>query len=45
MDPVAREAPGEQASTRPSILDVLRMEEIDLNLYRSTLVFADPFPL
>jgi acyl-CoA thioesterase-2 len=27
------------------VLDVLDLEEIDRDLYRSTLVFADPFPL
>jgi acyl-CoA thioesterase-2 len=26
-------------------MDVLRLEEVDKNLYRSTLVFSDPFPL
>jgi acyl-CoA thioesterase II len=29
----------------PTVLDVLTLEEIDRDLYRSTLVFADPFPL
>src|SRR4051794_26077511 len=29
----------------PTVLDVLNLEEIDRDLYRSTLVFADPFPL
>ncbi|MGY1615489.1 acyl-CoA thioesterase [Geodermatophilus sp. SYSU D00691] len=29
----------------PTLLDVLDLEEIDRDLYRSTLVFADPFPL
>jgi acyl-CoA thioesterase-2 len=28
-----------------SLLDVLDLEEIDRDLYRSTLVMADPFPL
>ena len=35
-------APGEPA---PSVLDVLDLEEIDRDLYRSRLHFADPFPL
>jgi acyl-CoA thioesterase-2 len=35
-------APGEDA---PTLLDVLDLEEIDRDLYRSRLVFADPFPL
>jgi acyl-CoA thioesterase-2 len=29
----------------PTVLDVLALEEIDRDLYRSTLSFADPFPL
>jgi acyl-CoA thioesterase II len=29
----------------PTVLDVLDLEEIDRDLYRSTLLFADPFPL
>jgi acyl-CoA thioesterase-2 len=33
------------AEPTPSVLDVLDLEEIDTNLYRSRLVFADPFPL
>ena len=33
------------AESEPTVLDVLDLEEIDLDLYRSTLVFADPFPL
>src|ERR1700712_5269028 len=32
------------ASPDPTVLDVLDLEEIDRDLYRSTLVFADPFP-
>ena len=45
MEPVAGGFDRERAPDSPSVLDVLRLEEIDLNLYRSTLVFADPFPL
>ncbi|MGY1650713.1 acyl-CoA thioesterase [Geodermatophilus sp. SYSU D01119] len=29
----------------PTLLDVLTLEEVDRDLYRSTLLFADPFPL
>src|SRR5919202_5825385 len=29
----------------PTVLDVLDLEELDRDLYRSTLVFDDPFPL
>jgi acyl-CoA thioesterase-2 len=29
----------------PTLLDVLDLEEVDRDLYRSRLVFADPFPL
>jgi acyl-CoA thioesterase-2 len=29
----------------PTVLDVLDLEELDRDLYRSTLVFPDPFPL
>jgi acyl-CoA thioesterase-2 len=36
---------GDPAESQPTLLDVLDLEEIDTNLYRSRLVFADPFPL
>src|SRR5688572_30648485 len=45
MHPVAAGLDVEHAPDRPTVLDVLRLEEVDKNLYRSTLVFADPFPL
>src|SRR5687767_693297 len=35
----------EPAPDGPTVLDTLRLDEIDRDLYRSTLVFADPFPL
>lgn len=38
-------APGTDEGRAPTVLDVLTLEEIDRDLYRSTLVFADPFPL
>jgi len=40
--------PAPQQSTSesgPTVLDVLDLEEIDRDLYRSTFLFADPFPL
>ncbi|MGY1722076.1 acyl-CoA thioesterase [Blastococcus sp. SYSU DS0533] len=40
---MATGADGGQAA--PTVLDVLALEEIDRDLYRSTLLFADPFPL
>jgi acyl-CoA thioesterase-2 len=43
MDPVAgRPEPVPDGAT---VLDVLRLEEIDRDLYRSELVFPDPLPL
>ncbi len=45
MDVVSRALEGEQSPDRLTVLDVLRLEQIDRDLYRSTLVFADPFPL
>ena len=36
---------GDPGEPEPTVLDVLDLEEIDRDLYRSTLVFADPFPL
>ena len=36
---------GDTGESEPTVLDVLDLEEIDRDLYRSTLVFADPFPL
>ncbi len=30
---------------QPTVTDVLTLEEIDRDLYRSTLLFTDPFPL
>lgn len=36
---------GASTQSEPTVLDVLDLEEIDRDLYRSTLVFADPFPL
>jgi acyl-CoA thioesterase II len=45
MDPAVGQTHGEPAPGGPTVLDVLRLDEIDRNLYRSTLVFADPFPL
>src|SRR5688572_19061710 len=44
MGPVAEEPAGVRADS-PTVLDILRLDEIDRDLYRSTLVFADPFPL
>jgi len=35
----------EGAATKPTVLDVLDLEEIDRDLYRSRLVFADRLPL
>jgi acyl-CoA thioesterase II len=35
----------EGALSTPSVLDVLDLEEIDRDLYRSRLLFADPYPL
>jgi len=35
----------EAAPEGPTVLDVLRLDQIDRDLYRSTLVFADPEPL
>ena len=40
-----REPGAAPAESEPTVLDVLNLEEIDRDLYRSTLVFADPFPL
>ena len=40
-----REPGAAPAESEPTVLDVLDLEEIDRDLYRSTLVFADPFPL
>ena len=44
METVAADPDGRRAAG-PTVLDVLALEEIDRDLYRSTLVFADPFPL
>jgi acyl-CoA thioesterase II len=33
------------SAAEPDLFDVLDLEEIDRDLYRSTLVFADPYPL
>ncbi|MBM7808834.1 acyl-CoA thioesterase-2 [Geodermatophilus bullaregiensis] len=35
----------ETAAGSPTVTDVLTLEEVDRDLYRSTLVFTDPFPL
>jgi acyl-CoA thioesterase-2 len=35
----------EGALSTPTVLDVLDLEEIDRDLYRGRLLFADPFPL
>ncbi|WP_236830908.1 acyl-CoA thioesterase II [Blastococcus sp. KM273128] len=43
MDTVAADPDRHPAG--PTVLDVLALEEIDRDLYRSTLLFADPFPL
>ena len=45
MDHVAGNLEEEPAPDGPTVLDVLRLDEIDRDLYRSTLLFADPFPL
>jgi acyl-CoA thioesterase-2 len=45
MDVVTQDLDRERTPDRPTVLDVLRLEQIDRDLYRSTLVFADPFPL
>jgi acyl-CoA thioesterase-2 len=45
MDVVTQDLDRERAPDHPTVLDVLRLEQIDRDLYRSTLVFADPFPL
>jgi acyl-CoA thioesterase-2 len=45
MDVVTQDLDRERAPNRPTVLDVLRLEQIDRDLYRSTLVFSDPFPL
>jgi len=42
---VPSEPGGDTGESEPTVLDVLDLEEIDRDLYRSTLVFADPFPL
>jgi acyl-CoA thioesterase II len=42
---VRSEPGGDTSKSEPTVLDVLDLEEIDRDLYRSTLVFADPFPL
>jgi acyl-CoA thioesterase-2 len=42
---VTQDLDRERTPERPTVLDVLRLEQIDRDLYRSTLVFADPFPL
>src|SRR3954454_6504576 len=44
MDPAAH-GPAAEPVGAPTVLDVLALEELDRDLYRSTLVFADPFPL
>src|SRR5688500_3951348 len=44
MGPVAEEPAGVRADS-PTVLAILRLDAIDSTLYRSTLVFADPFPL
>jgi acyl-CoA thioesterase II len=45
MDHAAGDLEVEPTADGPTVLDVLRLDEIDKNLYRSTLLFADPFPL
>ncbi|MDK3256915.1 acyl-CoA thioesterase [Blastococcus capsensis] len=45
METVAAAAAGDRSAAGPTVLDVLALEEIDRDLYRSTLLFADPFPL
>ena len=44
MDPAAH-GPEAAPVGAPTLLDVLALEELDRDLYRSTLVVADPFPL
>src|SRR3954465_1852577 len=44
MGPGAEEPAGE-GPDGPTVLEVLRLDELDRDLYRSRLVFADPFPL
>jgi len=45
VDSLVEGLEGERDPEGPTVLDVLRLDEIDRDLYRSTLVFADPFPL
>jgi acyl-CoA thioesterase-2 len=45
MDSVVGDPEAKAAPEGPTVLDVLRLDEVDRDLYRSTLVFADPFPL
>jgi acyl-CoA thioesterase-2 len=44
MDPAAH-GPEAAPVGDPTVLDILTLEELDRDLYRSRLVFADPFPL
>src|SRR5215207_5202582 len=37
--------PSTPSASEPDLFDVLELEEIDRDLYRSTLVFPDPLPL
>ncbi|HKG52331.1 MAG TPA: acyl-CoA thioesterase domain-containing protein [Actinomycetales bacterium] len=37
--------PSNAPASEPDLFDVLELEEIDRDLYRSTLVFPDPYPL
>ncbi|MCZ2860543.1 acyl-CoA thioesterase [Blastococcus sp. VKM Ac-2987] len=45
MGTVAAGTGEDRSGAEPSVLDVLALEELDRDLYRSTLLFTDPFPL
>jgi acyl-CoA thioesterase II len=45
VPPPAPPSPQPSGADEPTVLDVLDLEEVDRDLYRSRLVFADPFPL
>jgi acyl-CoA thioesterase-2 len=45
VDRVAPQPEPAPSAGEPTVLDVLDLEELDRDLYRSRLVFADPFPL
>ncbi|MGY2084037.1 acyl-CoA thioesterase [Blastococcus sp. SYSU DS0539] len=45
MGTIAAGTGEDRTAAEASVLDVLALEEIDRDLYRSTLLFSDPFPL